>query len=86
MVAIIFSGKAMKSEWVLGKDVFAEWVGDDDDIASNSGPGKYFPLGPSCMVDGEEVPCYCDCSPNGSMTSTILKRIMETLDKLGVVK
>lgn len=86
MVAIIFTGEKMKPEWALGKDVLADWIGDDDDFEANIGPGKYFPMGPTCVVDGKEIPCYCDCSRNGSMTSGILKRILEKLDQLGVTK
>jgi hypothetical protein len=85
MVAIIFSGAKMKPDWAIGKDIFAEWIGEDDDFASNVGPGKYFPMGPSCKVDGKDIPCYCDCSPNGSMTSSILRRILSKMDELGVV-
>ena len=56
MVAIIFSGEKMKPEWAFGKDVFAEWIGDDDDFHKNVGPGKYFPMGPTCKVNGKEIP------------------------------
>ena len=76
----------MKAEWAMGKDIFAEWEGDDNDMLSNVGPGKYFPIGLTCMVDGKEICWYCDCSPKGSMTSTILKRIMQMLDKHEIVK
>ena len=38
------------------------------------------------MVDDKEIRCYCDCGPKGSMTSTILKRIMQTLDKHNTAK
>lgn len=85
MVAIIFSGEKMKPEWAMGCDILAQWEGADDDYMANVGAGKYYPMGPKCMVDGKEVPCYTDCSPNGSMTSTILKRILEKMDGLGVV-
>ena len=76
----------MKPDWAMGKDIFAEWIGDDNDFESNIGPGKYFPMGPTCTVDGKEIPCYCDCSLNGSMISGILRQILEKLDKEGVVK
>jgi len=67
----------MKPDWAKGRDIFSEWEGDDDDILSNVGPGKYFPMGPTYMVDGKEIRCYCDCSPKGSMTTGILKRIYQ---------
>jgi hypothetical protein len=56
MVAVIFSGENMKAEWVLGKDIFADWIGKDDEIEKNVGPGKYFPTGPTCVVDGKRYP------------------------------
>ena len=40
MVAIIFSGEKMKAEWVLGKDIFVDWIGEDDEIKNNVGSGK----------------------------------------------
>ena len=86
LIAIIFSGEKMKSEWPMGKDILVKWVGDNDDLLSNVGPGKYFPMGPRCIVDGKKVPCYCDCSPNGSMNSTILTRILAKMDRLGISK
>ena len=56
MVAIIFSGSKLKPVWAMGKDIFAEWIGDDEDLESNIGPGRYFPMGPTCIVDGKEIP------------------------------
>ena len=44
----------MKPEWTFEKDVFAKWVGDDDDFHKNVGPGKYFSMGPTCKVNGEK--------------------------------
>ena len=55
LVVIIFSGTKMKLEWVTGKDIFAEWEGDGDDYLSNVGPGKYFSMGPTCIIDGKEI-------------------------------
>ena len=86
MVAIIFSGAKMKAEWSMGKDIFATWIGADDEIHPNVGPGKYFPMGPFCIVNGKKIPCYCDCSPNGSMTSPILGRCLRKIDKAGAVE
>lgn len=85
-VAIIFAGNKMKPEWAMGKDIMADWEGADDDLLSNIGPGKYFPMGPTCIVNGKTVRCYCDCSPNGSMTSAILRRILHYIDKQGIVE
>ena len=70
----------------MGKDIFANWIGKDDEIKKNVGPGKYFPMGPICEVDGEKIPCYCDCSTNGSITGKILTPILMKLDKLSVVE
>ena len=86
MVAIIFSGEKLKAEWVLGKDIFADWIGEDNEIEKNVGPGKYFPMGPTCDVDGKKIPCYCDCSTNGSITGKILTCILMKLEELGVVE
>ena len=55
LVAIIFSGAKKKPEWAMGNDVFTECEGNDDDYLSNVGPGKYFPMGSTCMVDENEI-------------------------------
>ncbi len=76
----------MKSDWEIGKDFFAKWIGDDDHFDSNIGPGKYLPMRPSCIVDGKEILWYCEYSPNGLTASSILYQILEKLDGEGVVK
>ena len=43
-----------------------------------------FPCGPTCSFNGQEIPCFCRWSPNVSVTSEILKEVLETLDLYGV--
>ena len=53
LVAIIFTGEKMKPLWAMGTDLLATWHGEDHEIDRNTGPGKYFPMGPTCFVDGK---------------------------------
>ena len=47
MCAIIFAAKELEYGWVQGLDVFADWVGEEDDLKSNTGgEGKRYPQGP----------------------------------------
>lgn len=76
----------MKPEWTMGQDLFATWRGEDHEIELNTGPGKFFPMGPTCHVDGKEISCYCDCSESGSVTGPILKKILTKLDEAGLTE
>ncbi len=40
MCAIIFAAKSMHDDWRTGFDLFAEWVGDPDNLEANIGDGK----------------------------------------------
>ena len=88
MVTIIFSGHQLLASWCMGIDVFAEnaaeALANEDTLEFEFGPGKLFPGGPLCFVDGKEIPCYCACSPNGSMTDEILRGMISQLDKFGL--
>lgn len=83
MFCIIFAAEKMEALWELGFDLFAEFD-EGGGIDANSGPGKAFPGGPTITYRGVEVPCFCDCSPSGSMTSLILMRMLEQMDALGL--
>ncbi len=52
MCAVIVEGKSMKPEVVTGLDVFATRLGDESDpdfLVKNTGPGKIYTYGPSCL-------------------------------------
>jgi hypothetical protein len=53
-------------------------------ITENSGFGKAFPGGPTCLFRGKVIPALITCSPKGSITSSILRAAFERLDHLGV--
>ena len=85
MCVIIFSGKERKDLVELGIDPFCEEeiigeLGNTDFIIKNTGKGKLFPCGPECTYNGKTIPCMCRWNKNGSMTSEILRDIVNTLD------
>jgi hypothetical protein len=87
MCAIIVSGKTMKPEVVTGLDVFAKKNGeesDDDFIANNTGPGKIYPNGPTCVFKGKEVPCMVCNTESGSITSELLVSFLKHMDDLEI--
>ena len=59
-------------------------VSDTYFFKNNSGAGKQFPGGPTCVFQGNEVPCLTRWSPKGSITVEILINILSTLDHLMV--
>jgi len=80
MCAIIFSGKAMKEEWKLGFDPFVEWIGAEEEVMLNKGEGKVMPQGPECIYNGKNLPCFCCCSENGSITGPLLTEMLKAID------
>jgi hypothetical protein len=40
--------------------------------------------GPVCNFNGKEIKCYCTCSPNASITSTILTCLLKEIDQHNV--
>jgi hypothetical protein len=53
MCGVIFAAKSFQHEWRTGFDPFAEWVGEEEDIALNCGYDKLYPFGPSCLFKGK---------------------------------
>ena len=57
MCVIIFAGTIENKLWETGIDIFANTegeVGDDDFFENNSGPGKRFPRGPTCIFKAKK--------------------------------
>jgi len=86
LITIIFAGDQMKASWALGIDALAENISVDEDGIFELGEGKVFPGGPSCFVNGVEIPCLCVCSSNGSVTEEILTQILQKLDEYKLTK
>jgi hypothetical protein len=80
MCAVIFAAKTFRDEWRTGFDQFAEWIGDIDDIVTNSGDGRQYPFSPTCHYKGKEIPCYCCCSESGSITGHLLTEMLRYID------
>jgi len=81
---IIFAAKTMREEWALGYDPFVEWIGKEDDVSNNVGEGRAMPQGPECILRGKNVPCFCCNSENRSITGTLLKEMLEAIDRLSI--
>ena len=89
--AIIYASKKDKvyGNWATGIDVRVTPIKNDKgqvDILNmdNYGPGKYFPGGPECNVNGKKIPTLTYTSPNGSITSEILVNILLYFDNIGL--
>ena len=77
----------IKSDWITGIDVTVEAMNIDDGVqfvTHNTGPGRYMPRGPSCVVNGITVPCYVCCSPHGGITGTLLTDMLRYMDELAL--
>ena len=61
-----------------------DWIGQEDDVSNNVGEGRAMPQGPECIFRGKNVPCFCCNSENGSITGTLLKEMLEALDRLNI--
>ena len=61
-----------------------EWIGHEDDVSNNVGEGKAMPQGLEFMVRGKNIPCFCCNSENGSITGTLLKDMLEAVNRLNI--
>ena len=83
MAIMIFTGEELSFEQRMGHDIRVEFD-ENKTITDNSGPGKTFPGGPTCLFRGKTIPALICCTKKGSITSEILRTALERLDELGV--
>ena len=87
MCIIIISGVRYNVLLGMGLDGSADMVNnvsDSDFIQNNSGAGKLFPDGPSCIFNVKTIPCFIRRSKTGSITSEILCKALAELDHRNV--
>lgn len=80
MWIFIFEGETPRMEVMSGVDVFDRVYGDPRDadyVSKNSGPGRKYPMGPTCKFRGVDVPCFVRFSTSGGITSSILTDIFK---------
>jgi len=89
LCAVIFAsdnkdGK-IKSDWITGIDITVDAMNGDsavEFVTNNTGTGKCLPRGPTCVVNGINVPCYVCCSPHGGITGSLLTDMLRCMDEL----
>ena len=87
MCLVVIAGVQEKFEVECGIDTDANPIGSPDDpdfFSNNQGKGKLFPMGPECICKGKKVPTMVRWSQSGSITSTILRDALATMDHLGL--
>jgi hypothetical protein len=72
MWTIIFAAKSVKDEWKTGFNPFVQWIGEEHEIEKNMGEGKALPLGPECMFNDKNIPCFCCCSDSCTIMGILL--------------
>jgi hypothetical protein len=80
---IIIASKEVRASDIMGVQPWAEVSGDPAvDFEDNSnGPHKYYPHGPSYIVNGKTIPAVVICSDSGSIPSDILTILLQHLDQ-----
>ena len=81
MCILIFAAKELSFEQRMGHDIQVLYD-DSKNVSENSGPGKIFPGGLSCIFHGVVVPALFTCIKKGSITSDILTAAFKRLDDL----
>jgi hypothetical protein len=84
MCVIIVAGKTIRPKIITDLDAFATKIGKDFDpdfTTDNSGPGKIYPNGPTCVFKGKEVPCMVYNTENNSITSGLLVRFLQHMEE-----
>ena len=92
MCVVIFQykQKEVSVRWQLGIDVRVQPEKDEmvniffDKATTNHGPGKYLPGGPTCIYNGETIPCAMYVSESVRITADILSAVLTVLDELDV--
>ena len=85
MCIVIMAGNEVGVAEALGFDHRANTKYDSSKtLEENRGPGKALPGLPTCRFCGKDVPGLLCHTPKGSVTSTILQKILERLDNLNV--
>jgi hypothetical protein len=49
--------------------------------ANSNGVEKFYPFGPTCLYNGQKIPCFIGCSENGSNTSSLLTSMLAFIDE-----
>ena len=83
MAIVIFAAKELSFIQRMSHDIMVEYD-ETVSVTENSGVGKAFPGGPTCMFRGKTIPALITCSPKGSISSYILRTAFQRLDDLGV--
>jgi len=79
---IILAAAQVTAKDIMGLQPWAEPIGDPTiNLSENAyGPDKYYPHGPTCIINGKKVETLVTCSESGSITSEILQQVLEHLD------
>jgi hypothetical protein len=86
MCAVILkSGKGaddLQMNWKLGLDATKTIVIGEDDVATFelNQPNSISTGGPKCNYKGKEKPCFVCSTPNASITSELLAKMLEQID------
>jgi hypothetical protein len=81
-VVIIAKLTELLLQEAYGLDLNAEWIGEENDLGRNIGPGRRYPGGPTCTFQGKEVPCFTTNSESGGITSELLAQCLKKMDDL----
>jgi hypothetical protein len=86
LCVIIIAGAEVDAKVRMGLQPWCNVEGDlMENLEENSnGLEKYFPFGPTCSVNGKDIPCYVTTTENGSITSEILVKVLEHIDSFNV--
>eukprot|EP00977_Amphora_coffeiformis_P002353 scaffold439_cov107-Amphora_coffeaeformis.AAC.1 len=83
MCAVIMKSQtSIPPSWVLGIDPMAEIIDADNDADLIAHNGHAMTGGPTCVFRGKEVPCFVCHSQKASITSTLLRDMLQRLDDL----
>ncbi len=86
LCVIIIAGAEVDANVRMGLQSWCEVEGDlMENLEGNAnGINKFFPFGPTCTVNGKNLPCYVTSSENGSITSEILVNVLKHIDSFNL--
>lgn len=73
--------------WRFGIDIRKDLIDGSSEVEifeKNCKEGQAMEGGPTCFFNGEKIPCFVGSSPKASITSDLLKKMLEKLDSKNI--
>jgi hypothetical protein len=84
--AVSVAGKRLTATEASGYNPLSTGMDEPGNLEEHykGGCERLFPMGPTCILQGKEVPTFVCCTDNGSITRSLLAAVIKIIDDIGV--